>query len=631
MHDPTPQEPSPIRPTVLLDSGTSDLSLRTFLDQLPTSCGVYLMYDRSERVLYVGKARNLRLRVPSYFQGPGSIGTKERALVERVARIECILTDSETEALVLEANLIKHHHPHYNVFLKDDKSYPYIRITNEEYPRIRKTRRVVKDGSHYFGPYTSVRDMNVLLRTVSRLFYARSCDDKLPFGPDGRECLDYHIGRCLAPCTGRIGPDEYRTMIRGVEKLLSGNATSLIDELADEMHDRARALDFEGAAILRDQLRGIERVASRQRTVTSRPVDLDVVAIAFEAPLACAAVLEIRGGRLLGRKAHRLHLGAGEPPEAGALLEMFLQQYYLGNHEVPPTVLVERTCPNHTTLEESLAVAKDGKVRVVVPRRGERRRLLDLARQNVGQVLREHTLSKMGSTATEALDDLALMLDLPAPPHRIEAFDISHIQGTHVVAGMVVFTDGQPDRSDYRRFRIRGDHGNDDFASMEEVITRRYLRVRREGLPPPDLVLVDGGKGQLSAALGGLAASEMSTLPIIGLAKRLEEVFVPERTAPLPIRPGSRGHLLLRRIRDEVHRHAVTYHRMLRSKKSIESQLDDVPGVGPTRRKALLERFGSVAAIESAGFDTIAQVPGIGPGIAREILLRLAARTTTGN
>lgn len=630
MKSAVPHNSKPIQPKFTLEYGTSDLSIEEFLAQLPELPGVYLMRDGSERVLYVGKARDLSRRVRSYFRDPAGRTIKEAAMIGHVARVEVMVTGTESEALILEANLIKHHRPRYNVYLKDDKSYPYIRVTEEAYPRIRKTRRVIRDGSRYYGPFTSVKDMNVLLRAASQVFYARSCDEKLPFGPHRRECLDYHIGRCLAPCTARISAEDYRDMMGQAEALLSGDVESLAERLAQRMEECARKLDFERAAVLRDQIRGIKRVGARQRIVSDRDEDLDVIATAQRGTLVIAVVLEVRGGRLLGRRGHRLNAGEESQDNPQSVMEGFLSQYYLGDTaargpsgsgQIPPCIILDPQVP--ATLGEALESARDRAIAIVNPKRGARRRLLDLAKTNAELLIDEHSLSRADPRVDDAIRDLAAQLEMTTRPVRIEAFDISHVQGTHVVAGMVVFVDGQPDRAEYRRFRIRGAHGNDDFASMREAVNRRYTRVRKEGLDPPDLVLIDGGKGQLSAAMEALENAQMPGLRTIGLAKRREEVFVPGRSDPWTMRPGSPGHLLLRRIRDEVHRYAVAYHRNLRSKASMESVLDAIPGIGKVRRRALLVRFPSIKAMENAGFEAVASVPGIGPSLAREVLLRL--------
>ena len=607
---------------LVLAPTAAELSVESFLDNLPQSAGVYLMFDASELVIYVGKARDLSKRVRSYFREPTGLAPKERALVGRLARLEYMVTDTEAEALVLEASLIKHHKPRYNVYLKDDKSYPYIQVSNEEFPRIRKTRRIVRDGSRYYGPFISVKDMNAMLKAASRLFYARSCDEKLPFPPHRRECLDFHIGRCLAPCTGKVSAADYSAMIDQAERLLSGRSERLAVDLEQRMHSSAERLDFERAALLRDQIRGIKRVSAAQRVVMEGGGEIDAVALVERAPLVLALVLEVRAGRLVGRRAHRLT--AAESWSEGEKLNAFIKQHYLGGRDVPPTLLVNCALPDREPLADALASARGAKVTLLRPLRGDRRKLIEMAETQGKHLLHEHALNRSDRWAQDALRDLALTLGLEDPPARVEGFDISHVQGTHVVAGMVVFTDGSADRSEYRRFKIRGDHGNDDFASMREVLSRRYSRVREEGLESPGLILVDGGRGQLSAAVAALRDCEMDQIPVFGLAKRLEEVYRPLSPTPIPIAPASAGHLLLRRIRDEAHRYAVTYHRSLRGKAGLESQLDAIPGIGAERRRRLLTRFGSVSAIEAAGYEAVAEVPGIGPALARRIILELS-------
>ena len=605
-----------------LGPGASELSVEAFLANLPRAAGVYLMFDASERVIYIGKARDLSKRVRSYFREPDGLAAKERALIKWVARLECMVTDTEAEALVLEASLVKHHKPRYNIYLKDDKSYPYIQVSNEEFPRIRKTRRIVRDGSRYYGPFISVKDMNAMLKTASRLFYARSCDEKLPFPPHRRECLDYHIGRCLAPCTEKVSAEDYSAMINQAERLLSGRPEHLATDLEERMHSSAEKLDFERAALLRDQIRGIKRVAAAQRVVMDGGEEIDAVALVERAPLVLALVLEVRSGKLVGRRAHRLT--AAESWSAEEKLAAFIKQHYLGGRDVPPTLLLNRSLPDSRPLADALSSARGARVELSRPLRGDRRKLIEMAETQGEQLLHEHALNRSDRWGQDALRDLAAALELEDPPARIEGFDISHVQGAHAVAGMVVFIDGGSDRSEYRRFKIRGEHGNDDFASMREVVSRRYERVREEGLESPGLILIDGGKGQLSAAVTALEQCGMDQIPVFGLAKRLEEVFRPGSSNPIPIAPASTGHLLLRRVRDEAHRYAVTYHRSLRGKAGLESQLDAIPGVGAERRRRLLTRFGSVSAIEAAGYEAVAAVPGIGHTLARRIILDLS-------
>ncbi len=614
---------SPRKHQLILQDAKSALSIRQFLDHLPQQSGVYLMFSARGQVCYVGKARDLSKRIRSYFRAPAALSAKERALVHAVSRIECLVTATEVEALILEAGLIKHHRPRYNICLKDDKSYPYIRVTNERFPRIRKTRTLLRDGSRYYGPFPSVRDMRALLQAASRIFYARSCNETLPFPAHRRECLDYHIGRCLAPCTRRITARDYAAMIEQAEELLAGNAEPLAARLEEEMRACSTALDFERAALLRDQIRSIKRVAAAQHVVADKEQDLDAVALAIQPPLSLAVVLEIRGGRLIGRKAHRLTFVADTPPPT--VMAAFLQQYYLNSgHDLAPTLLLNTPLPKDTPLLQAIATASGRKVKILHPRRGEKKRLIEMAEAQGRRLLHEHSIIQPADSVTRALRDLAAILALDAPPSRIEAFDISHVQGTHVVAGMVVFCDGTPERSEYRRFKIRGNYGNNDFASMREAVFRRYSRVVRDHLEAPSLILIDGGKGQLSAAVDALRSASANELPVFAIAKELEQIFRPGDPKPIPISPASPGHLLLRRIRDEVHRYSVTYHRSLRGRSSLESQLDQIPGVGIKRRQKLLVRFGSAAAIEAAGFAAVAEVPGIGAALARRILLHLS-------
>ena len=604
-------------------------SIHEKLRHLPPRAGVYLMKGEEGEVLYVGKARSLRSRVRSYFNSDHSASLKTRELVRRIRDIDTIVVNSEAEALILENNLIKEYKPRFNISLRDDKSYPYVKVTvGEPFPRVIVTRKLRRDGSRYFGPFTDVRRMRQVLEVVKRLHTVRSCHYRLPDEAPARPCLDYHIGRCHAPCVGLQSETDYRAMIGDVLDILSGHTRRAAVRIREEMEEAALALQFERAAELRDALGHLTALETQQKVVDISGSDRDVVAVARDGQIACGVVMKIREGKLLGRETIFLDNIADESD--AAVLSSFATRLYTmesmaSAEELPPEILFPADFDDRSVLEGLMRQRSGRAVRTLVPVRGEKVRLLELAAQNARHLLEERKL--LGDAgldrAPDALYDLQESLELGNVPRVIVCFDISHTQGSETVASAVVFSGGQPDRSQYRRFRIRGDWGNDDIRSMEEAVARYFRRRQEEGRPLPDLVVIDGGKGQLGAARSALEALDLAQQPVVSLAKRDEEVFLPGRSAPVRLARRSPALRLLQRLRDEAHRFAITYNRKLRTRRTIQSELAQIPGVGATRQRALLEHFGSVRALRGATEEEIARVPGFGPGLARVLLRHL--------
>ncbi|HYJ81170.1 MAG TPA: excinuclease ABC subunit UvrC [Longimicrobiaceae bacterium] len=538
-------------------------TLESKLRHLPNRPGVYLMKDAGGEILYVGKAGSLRARVRSYFQSGAQHGLKTHELVRRVADVDTIVVSTEAEALMLENNLIKEHKPRFNISLRDDKTYPYIKVTlNERYPRVFVTRRLVKDGGRYFGPYTDVRRMRQALELVKKLYTVRSCHYDLPREAPARPCLDYHIGRCLAPCVAFQAEADYRGMIDEILEVLGGHTRLVATRLTAEMRAAAAEMSFERAAELRDSISQLEALERRQRVVDVSGSDRDVAGFARDGAEGCAVVLLIREGKLLGREVTFLTNLADETDEAafGAFATRHFTERAIRDVEsVPPLVSFPMDFPDREVLQEILREAAGRAVRMHVPRRGEKVQLVELAAQNARHLLEERKLMAQTSAgrAPDALYELQEVLELPAVPRTIVCFDISHTQGSEVVGSGVFFENGEPAKGEYKRFRIRGDWGNDDFASMHEVVTRYFTRRVGEGKPLPDLVVIDGGKGQLGAARRALETLDFPQQPVIGLAKRDEEVFLPGRAEPLRLPRRSPALRLLQRARDEAHRFAV--------------------------------------------------------------------------
>ena len=612
--------------------------LEATLRKLPHRPGVYLMKDSRGDVLYVGKAQSLRSRVRSYWQKHGGYGDvhRIREVIDRVADVEYTLTDSVSEALLLEANLIKRYRPRFNVRLKDDKSYPYIKITlGDDFPRIERTRKLLNDGSRYFGPYASASSVDESMNLVRRLFPFRTCTIDIRDGQRAlqRPCLLYHIKRCQGPCIEAISKDAYRADIAQVELFLEGRQETLVKALATDMKEASERQDYERAAVLRDKVRAIERTMESQKMAAFARTELDLVGLARQDNQAAVQLFAIRNGKLIGRDVYLLD--AARDATDDEVLEGFILQYYARATSVPSQVFLPRTLGDAADVEAFLAERRGGPVHLRVPQRGKRRELMALATRNAGETLaREQArwLADQGKTLA-ALEELAQALELPGPPTRIECYDISNFQGRESVGSMVVFEDGKPRSGEYRRFRIKSVVGANDFASHQEVLRRRFRRATagEEGSEEerrwklPDLVIVDGGRGQVSAAKQVLDELGLHDLPLAGLAKEREELFRPGRPDPVVLPPTSSALYLVQRIRDEAHRFAIGYHRALRAKVAVRSAFDDLEGVGPKRRQALLRVFGSIKRVREAPVEQIAAVPGIGPALAERIKATLEA------
>jgi excinuclease ABC subunit C len=614
--------------------------LQGILDTLPTKTGCYLMKDEAGKVIYVGKAINLRNRVRSYFHS-NQEHPRTRQLVRRIADIGWIVVGSELEALILEMNLIKKHRPYYNVRMKDDKRYPYIKIHKADpYPRVTVTRNLVTDGSRYFGPYTSVWAVHQTLDVLRRVFSYLTCD-RVITGKDSRACLYYDIKLCVGPCIGAVTQKEYRQMISDLESFLAGRTDGIVKRLQSEMQDAAEELRFERAAALRDQLKAVETIVERQKVVFPNDyIDSDVIAMARSDREACMQIFFIRGGKLIGRE-YFLMEGTDDTPDADVLSE-FIKQFYDQVPTIPGQVMLPQEIDEIKIIEQWLNTKRSGKkVKMIIPKRGQKHDLVKMAAENAAE-----TLSSLQARweaevhrQEQALADIQENLSLPAPPNRIECYDISNTQGTAITASMVVFEQGVPKKDHYRRFNIRTVIGPDDFASIEETLRRRFNRwqtaqdkvsepgekIDRSFSSLPDLLIVDGGKGQLSRAIKVLAQFELSDrIPVVGLAKREEEIFIPGQNSSILLPRKSEGLYLMQRIRDEAHRFAITAHRNRRSKLGLASQLDAIPGIGPTRRKALLQHFGSIDAIRNASAEELAAAPKMNLGLAEAIKAHLA-------
>ncbi len=593
------------------------------LHHIPQSPGVYLFKDKNKKVIYVGKARVLRSRVRSYFQS-GRIGdAKSQRLVSKIRDFETIVTDSEIEALILEANLIKEYKPRYNVNLKDDKSFPYIRVTNEKFPRIFPTRKIVKDGSKYFGPYTDVGSMRSLLKTIKRIFPIRSCnlnltEENIKAGKF-KVCLNYHIKKCMGPCEGLIDEQEYGGIVKNIIDFINGRDRIVVEEITEKMEKFAEALQFEKAARIRDQIQAIKDFQYKQKVITPEEIDRDLFVSYAEDNEACGVVFKIRQGRVIGRQ--HFYLDGVEGESLDRILSHLLIRYYMHADFIPDEIYLPIPLEDGANIEQWLSERIGAKVQLVFPQRGEKARLLKMAFENAKLLLQELKLQKMKDKdfIPHSVKALQKVLRLTNPPIRIEAFDISNIHGTDATASLVTFVNGQPHKSDYRRFKIRTKFTPDDFAMMAEAIERRYERQLKEKKPMPDLILVDGGKGQLSAATEVLAKLNLQDQPIIALAKRLDEVFIPGVPEAQNIPKMSSGLRLLQQIRDEAHRFAIEYHRKLRGKRSVYSELNEIEGIGEQRQKRLIRHFGSVKNLKAASLEEIKQVKGIPEKLAEKI------------
>ena len=597
------------------------------------------MKDVDGKVIYVGKAINLRNRLRSYYHASAMQNHKTRQMVRRIADIDWIVVGSELEALILEMNLIKKYRPRFNVRLKDGKRYPYIKVHwAKPFPKLTVTRQMVKDGSRYFGPYTSVWAVHQTLDVLRRIFPYLTCDREIT-GEDKRACLYYDIKLCTAPCIGVINQDDYRQVIDDLCQFLSGRTEPILSRLQEEMQVAANELQFERAAALRDQVNAIEKVVERQKVVSTEYVDSDVIAMARSNGEACVQVFFIRGGKLIGREYFLLQ-GAEGSADAN-VMSGFIKQFYDQASMVPSQVLLPHEIEEAQIIKQWLSSRRPGEsFEILIPHEGQQRELIQLAAENAAETLKalQARWQAEKHRQTEALAELQSALNLSVPPNRIECYDISNTQGTSAVGSMVIFERGVPSKKFYRRFNIRSVKGPDDFASMEEVLLRRFNRwqaakelVDKPGkkVDPsfsmlPDLLIVDGGKGQLSRAVAVLEKYNLlDQIPLAGLAKHNEELFVPGQSNPIVLPKGSQGLFLLQRVRDEAHRFAITTHRKQRTKAGFASRLDSIAGVGPARRKALLGKFGSIQNIINASIDELSSIPGISESLAHSIKAQL--------
>jgi excinuclease ABC subunit C len=606
--------------------------LQGILSTLPQKPGCYIMKDQNGQVIYVGKALNLRNRVRSYFRNTTEMYGKTIQLVKHIADIEWIVVGSELEALIFEMNLIKKHRPHYNIRLKDDKRYPYIKVHwSMTYPKITVTRRMENDGSRYFGPYTSVWAVHQTLDILRRIFPYLTCDREIT-GKDGRACLYFDIHLCSGPCIGSVDQIHYRQTIEDLCQFLEGHTGEVVNHLKTEMEESAEALRFEQAAVLRDRVMAIERVVEKQKVISSEQIDSDVIAIARGNGEACVQIFFIRSGKLIGREYFILE--GTELEGDNEIISQFITQFYSEAANVPSQLLLPHEIEEAQIIKQWLKTRRGGqKVEIIVPRQGTPQELVEMATENAVETLRALRTQWDNDTnrQSEALAELQQALSLPAPPNRIECYDISNTQGTAAVASMVVFEQGVPSKKYYRRFNIQSVCGPDDFASMKEALTRRFRRwqaaqeVSKIGKKPdpsfailPDLLIVDGGKGQLGRAIEVLEQFHLNgKISLAGLAKQQEELFLPGQSASLFLPRRSQGLYLLQRIRDEAHRFAITAHRKKRTKAGLASLLESVPGIGPSRRKALLNHFKSIQAIREASLESLMLISGITGEIAQ--------------
>ncbi len=604
-------------------------NIKDKLAALPKKPGVYLLKDNSGAILYIGKAKLLRNRVRSYFQDSLPPYIKTHLLTRKIKDLETIVTDTEKEALILEANLVKLYKPRYNVNLKDDKSYPYIKITNEDFPQVVVTRKKINDGGTYFGPYTEVKVMRSLLWTTRKIFQIRSCKFKLTSDTIQKRkvklCLDYHTKRCGGPCEGLVSRDDYNDMGNQVRDFFRGHTKKLAGILTVKMNEAAEKQRYETAALYRDRLREIENFQARQKVVDVNPVDRDIIAVAADDDIACGVVFMEREGKILGRRHHALD-GVGCKSEE-EILKSFIMQVYLNAEYVPPEIFISHAIEDRESIADWLMGERGGKVKILTPMKGDKVKLTEMCLNNAKLLLQELLLQRHQRKDFIAFSVKTLKedLNLQIEPKTIEAFDISNFQGKDAVASMVSFFNGVPQKKEYRIFKIRSKDTPDDFTMIAEAVERRYSRLLAEQAKLPDLILIDGGKGQLSAALGSLQKLKIDTIPVAGLAKRLDEVFIPHVSVAQNILRTSSGLRLLQRIRDEAHRFALMHHRKQRKKRTLTSELDTIPGIGVNRRKSLLNYFGSVSRLRNASPRTIANVNNISMPLAQKIHNHLKA------
>lgn len=584
------------------------------VSHLPTSPGVYLWRDKYKRIIYVGKAINLRNRVRSYVRHDANRAPKVTAMMKYAVDVETIQTKTEMEALILENTLIKEHHPKYNIMLRDDKTYPYVKITvQEDFPRVFMTRRLLRDGAKYFGPFTDVGAVHETIKLLRQSFPLRTCRSMKV----DRPCLQYHMHRCQAPCVGYVSKEEYKSYIDQIIQLFEGKAIPLLDNLKKEMEEAAEAMEFERAAILRDRLQAVDKIQEKQRMVTQKANDIDVLGFAMDDRLACLQLLFIRSGRLLGRENYFVQNEGDRPDE---IMTEFIKQYYGASTFIPKELLLPMKSEEEALFQDWFTNMKGQHVIIGVPQKGYKHDLIKMAHENAETFLAErhrqwqYQIDKSGG----AVKRLAQVLDLPRLPERMECFDISHTQGTETVASMVVFEGGKPAKKEYRKFKLRTTEGKpDDFKSMAEIMERRYGK--ETDWPMPDLIIIDGGKGQLNASIPLIRQVGVTDVPVISLAKRIEEVFVEGQSESIILSHHSPELQLLQQIRDEAHRFAITFHRKLRGKRNLASILDHIEGIGPKRRKGLWAHFPTMEAMRQASVEELAQADGMNMVAAQKV------------
>lgn len=590
----------------------------------PEKPGVYIMKDKNNKIIYIGKAVSLKNRVRSYFQSPKNLPTKVASMVSKIEDIEYIVTDSEVEALILECNLIKYNRPKYNILLRDDKQYPYIKVTlNEPFPRLLIVRRVKKDGAKYFGPFADAGAMREAIDVIRKIFPLRNCKKDLGNVPlKERPCLNYHIKRCLAPCQGNISEEDYQDIIKNVIMFLEGKKESLIDRLRLKMEAAAENLDFERAALLRNQIFALEKTLEKQKIVSTDLLDQDIIAMARGLDIVCIQVFFVREGKIVQREPFIIRNTDGV--DRREILTSFVKQFYDNASFMPKQIILDEEIDDREIIEQWLTQKKGHKVEIIVPKRGEKKKLAEMVAENAAIFLeqREGAEEREKLRLKKALAELKTYLNLEEEPNRIEAFDISNTQGTESVASMVVFEEGAPKKEDYRKFKIKTVEGPNDFESIKEAVSRRFKRALTQDenfKDLPDLLLIDGGKGQLRYAREALREMGLEYIPTIGLAEEFEHIFVEGKDDPIILPRDSEGLYLLQRIRDEAHRFAITYHRDLRTKRNLTSVLDEIPGIGKARRMSLLNNFGSIQAIKTASVEDLAKVPGMNHQVAQAV------------
>ena len=595
------------------------------LNRLPESPGVYLFRDAEGTILYVGKAANLRHRVKSYFGAGQKLSPKLLKMVSRMADIDFYVTASEQEALILELNLIKRHHPRYNVRLKDDKSFPYLKLSlKEEWPRVHITRRLEPDGSRYFGPFASAKSVRQTLKVIKGIFPFRYCTKAIT-GTDSRACLEYHMGRCLGPCIGAVGRREYAGVIKEVIMFLEGKQDRVVKSLKDKMDRAAEALNFEKAALYRDQLQAIERVVEGQRIAAAVSGEQDVIAFSQDGDQAYVQVFFIRNSKLTGRESFVMQgTQHEEPPQ---IMAGFIKQFYSSSPNIPPRLMLQYPVEDVAVLKGWLQQKRGGRVDILVPRRGRRKQLVDIVAENARQGLEQLKIRQIATPKEleAAIAEIERELNLPRPPLRMEAYDISDIQGKAAVGSMVVFERGKSKPAHYRRFRIKSVPGANDYAMLQEVLRRRFKHLGEETAPAdtwaivPDLVLIDGGRGQLNAALAEMGGLGVMSVPVASLAKENEEIYLPGRAKSVILSRRSPGLRLLQRLRDEAHRFALGYYHRVHRRQTFASAFDGITGIGPKRKRALLKKFGSVQAIREASLEEMAATSGMTAKLARKV------------